>query len=575
MAKLWWKAVPAVFALFDKISRPSSSFLRLSARILDDVVPAWTNKQQRQAPVTSYSDERLSHQSVSEGDQLDPRTMLSYWFKPVADDADPNEFSPLNRSSQPSEPEPDRIDFLKDEANEMTYGRRIGKVLLRPFSLVCLVRFIDDLILCTLRVALKLIDKKWYNPQSEFRPTTEWDRTIDNQRPVSLRRPNLEKAWAYFEHYALNRHVEDDYAGEQKRKKAEPGENYLKTRDDYQQREFREQLPLWLRGSATCSQTSWVLCSDCECVPKGARLTADELKASIYLPIDRCKVEEGVTFALRNECGGIPFYVGMTNLATVFVFLVALFSFDFVIKRETERFDENEQTAQDYSIRISNPPESANNPDEWRRFFEEKFDTKVAVVTCAVNNDLLIKTLVERRECFRKIELLLDVNESSDDRSLAKMAAMIERDRIPIDKWKAALSPGIPELYSRLVALNAKVKGLAQLEYSVTNVFVTFETEGDQRKVLQELSVGFWHAHVNDRKAVATPGHLFRDEHVLYVSEPDEPSTIRWEDLNVSFPQWLKLVVATNSITLLGILIALVIVRLGKKWYNLSPGFKR
>lgn len=116
-----------------------------------------------------------------------------------------------------------------------------------------------------------------------------------------------------------------------------------------------------------------------------------------------------------------------------------------------------------------------------------------------------------------------------------------------------------------LLAYLAKVKGLAQLDYSVTNVFLTFETEDDQRRVLQELSVGFWQAHLNDRKALATPEHLFRNEHVLYVSEPDEPSTIRWEDLNVSLLQWSKRIVASHIITVIGIVIALFIVRYGTK----------
>jgi hypothetical protein len=37
------------------------------------------------------------------------------------------------------------------------------------------------------------------------------------------------------------------------------------------------------------------------------------------------------------------------------------------------------------------------------------------------------------------------------------------------------------------------------MEYSVTNVFLTFETEEEQRKVLDELSVGYWQAHLNNR----------------------------------------------------------------------------
>jgi hypothetical protein len=93
---------------------------------------------------------------------------------------------------------------------------------------------------------------------------------------------------------------------------------------------------------------------------------------------------------------------------------------------------------------------------------------------------------------------------------------------------------------------------------------LTFETEEEQRKVLNELSVGYWQAHLNNRKTVAKAEFLFREEHVLYVSEPDEPSTIRWEDLNVSFFQWLKLIVASHIITLIGTVMAFFVVRYGK-----------
>lgn len=97
---------------------------------------------------------------------------------------------------------------------------------------------------------------------------------------------------------------------------------------------------------------------------------------------------------------------------------------------------------------------TANDPEEWYDFFNDRFNARAAVITCAVKNDLLIRTLVERRECSRLIELAIGPNESFNDDNLAKLAAQIERDRNPFEKWKAQFSPGIPELYYRLVALN-------------------------------------------------------------------------------------------------------------------------
>ena len=89
-------------------------------------------------------------------------------------------------------------------------------------------------------------------------------------------------------------------------------------------------------------------------------------------------------------------------------------------------------------------------------------------MTIAVDNDLLVKSLVERRELLRKIAM---TNPSSMKMlDLAKVAAEEERSRGFWGKVLAIVAPGIPEHFSRIVALNAKVEGLAQLEFPVTNV---------------------------------------------------------------------------------------------------------
>ena len=110
---------------------------------------------------------------------------------------------------------------------------------------------------------------------------------------------------------------------------------------------------------------------------------------------------------------------------------------------------------------------------------------------------------------------------------------------------------------------SAKVKGLAQLDYDVTNVFVTFETEEDQRYVLSQLSVGLLQAQMNDKSAVRRKEYLFDGEHVLYVSEPGEPSTIRWEDLNVSIPQAVKLLTFSHTLALISIVAVFVLIHYG------------
>jgi hypothetical protein len=123
------------------------------------------------------------------------------------------------------------IDFLKDDKKEMTWGRRM---------------------------ALGLMDKKWYNPSAGREDGDEDAKELDSPgSPHSTQsalgdfdrrksqKPSLEKAWAYFEHVALYRYIVEEkqktkkgfvtriihkfQKGDKKFEKAEPGEKDDKT----------------------------------------------------------------------------------------------------------------------------------------------------------------------------------------------------------------------------------------------------------------------------------------------------------------------------------------------------------
>ena len=122
------------------------------------------------------------------------------------------------------------IDFLKDDKRDMTFSRRI---------------------------ALSLMNKKWYNPRANESPeqnhevkstgTSSSSSKIDDfDANMSNARPSLEKSWAYFEHVALYRYLlsEDEIGsksnifkriwnilrGRTKLERAEPGESDDPTR---------------------------------------------------------------------------------------------------------------------------------------------------------------------------------------------------------------------------------------------------------------------------------------------------------------------------------------------------------
>lgn len=70
---------------------------------------------------------------------------------------------------------------------------------------------------------------------------------------------------------------------------------------------------------------------------------------------------------------------------------------------------------------------------------------------------------------------------------------------------------------------------------------------------------------------VGNPEHLFRGDKVLKVSEPDEPNTVRWQDLNEKTKERLKQQLLTTVATLVAIvLIALLIQVLNNKSVTFS-----
>jgi hypothetical protein len=514
------------------------------------------------------------------------------------------------------------IDFLQDDPESMTYGRRL---------------------------ALKLMKYKWYNPKAEpaareedddlsdssddddekdkskpsketVKPTEEV--RVQEERPslvTKLQFPSLVRAWAYFEHVTLPRYVVEPKPADAPKKnmcmriirkcfckaskkldRAEPGENLLPTSlyspiftPLSQMGDFGLGIGLYfstlrgltimmvlatlinipnflyfagdtyslgqpgvnplLKGSAICTNQVWVPCPTC---------TTDDFEDDL----DRlATATNSATFALLNNCDGATLQQGMVNFGTLIFVLIGIVAMNIYQKHMEVKYDEDEQTAQDYSIVITNPPHDAHNPDEWRLFFHYNFHgLHTTACTIAVDNDLLVQCLVERRECMRKIEMKVDPGTSLDIINLARIAMEIERKRSLFGKLFAMIFPGIPELYGRVTVLTAKVQGLAQQDYPVSNVFVTFETEAAQRQVLSALSVGSRATAKNNIEVMKDhPTYLFRGKTLLRVEEPDEPSTVRWQDLNTKWLAQFKQILMTSLATIAAIaVIALLIWKL-------------
>ena len=106
------------------------------------------------------------------------------------------------------------------------------------------------------------------------------------------------------------------------------------------------------KGSAMCNNVKWVECSDCDVSNFGQ---------------DRVRVDKsGSVQFLKNDCQIKDRFFGCFDFLLLTFFVVSFGLLRYYQGEEEIKFDEGQQTAQDYSVVIRNPPADAMDPDEWR-----------------------------------------------------------------------------------------------------------------------------------------------------------------------------------------------------------------
>ena len=101
------------------------------------------------------------------------------------------------------------------------------------------------------------------------------------------------------------------------------------------------------------------------------------------------------TWVGKRQCRLKQFFGTADFVMMVFV-SISLYLLGRKQDAEAEEIDLAEQTAQDYSIWVSDPNPDCIDPDEWRRFFEDRFGD-VFLVTVTVKNGLLLRLFKQKR----------------------------------------------------------------------------------------------------------------------------------------------------------------------------------
>uniref|UniRef100_A0A7S3QJ10 CSC1/OSCA1-like cytosolic domain-containing protein n=1 Tax=Chaetoceros debilis TaxID=122233 RepID=A0A7S3QJ10_9STRA len=296
---------------------------------------------------------------------------------------------------------------------------------------------------------------------------------------------------------------------------------------------IREKAKSWLLlGTAVCSNTQWEMClRDC-----GEEYWKGESWQSFPGTTDRLATgsmdDLNITFLKRNICNieETSKMYGPLIFSTVIIVMTAIYYWIYSQKKRIELFDNAEHSSTDYTIEINNPPktDSSFSPDVWKKWFEVTFDDmEVAACTIALDNEQLIQALANRRSLIMKLQNEL---ERPEDFDIDHMDDIVNHlDKMP--KWKRsfcfAASP--KRLVEAIKNQTAVISTLSEKDYAVASVFVTFQTQVQQKEVLGKLLVpAFCSRRKLDYKKYIYEGTI------LKVSEPAEPSAIHWWDLNVA-----------------------------------------
>ncbi|KAL7538232.1 hypothetical protein ACHAXR_008380 [Thalassiosira sp. AJA248-18] len=316
-----------------------------------------------------------------------------------------------------------------------------------------------------------------------------------------------------------------------------------------------------LKGSAVCTVQEFVPCPTCRVDDFADVPHRIATAASAYGGDD-------LIFVIKNYCDGAKLPLATVNFATLLFVIYGMVRINRYLNEQEVKFDEDEQTAQDYSVVIRNPPPDATDPEEWKAFFDNNFGPNVHVTCCTIarDNHFFVRALVRRREILQRIKWKLQTLEWElsplDMPSLERISKDLEDSRGLFGRIKSLVLPDVPALFKQLVKINEKVKQLASLDadFPATRVFLTFETEGAQRKILSHLSVGPKAVRRDEVLKIANPNHLFRSKLVLNAKEADEPSTIRWQDLSDRFwDRMFKMLLTAYAWACAMVLVALVV----------------
>lgn len=223
-------------------------------------------------------------------------------------------------------------------------------------------------------------------------------------------------------------------------------------------------------------------------------------------------------------------------------FLALVLYFNMGIDEIEDVLDEAVQTAQDYSVVVSDPDADATDPDEWKVFFERY--GRVKNISITKKNRQLHKLLLKKHLIMRQLDPRHLCRIKDDVEYSAAMSHLKSRTDVNIghDISQAQENQGCWLRFKQMVGISRdmtfQVEKLCEVNrrlveachpkcsYPACRVFVSFETEREQRLCLRECATSYMES-IFDVSGSSKTRSKFRDVSVLNLSESAEPSNIQ------------------------------------------------
>eukprot|EP00752_Nemacystus_decipiens_P002303 g2179.t1 len=242
---------------------------------------------------------------------------------------------------------------------------------------------------------------------------------------------------------------------------------------------------------------------------------------------------------------------GIPDLIVTLVLVMFALASRRMEKTTVVAIDTAQQTAQDYSVCIHNPPRAAGGQTSADMYDPDTYYQKFAVygeivfITICLKNGNLVKTVAKKRVLEHKMDALKAREKlaAAEETSATSAKNVIDKTTADLKGWQAWLQKKLglfatkDYLDKALEETKERIKGQTSHQFEPKRVYITFNTEQAQRKCLKAVETGLWEEKLERFKKKQVNQNAVIGGKLCRVDEAEEPSDVIWENIDTTLFQ--------------------------------------